>query len=175
MLTKLDIAAIRAANDICVHFGARHPEGLVRLIKRKRITERDPFAVDTEHVLPAEVDFENWEHRELAKAGKVECFAMAGIYHDQHTPVSSALKSLRVGDELRFSFYPDGHSNGYVAAAGLHADVLYLHVRSNGKTVARWDIAHSICADNSARMCRGVPSSKSYYESGREARATVGA
>jgi hypothetical protein len=86
---------------------------------------------------------------------------MAGIYHSQGAPVSSILKTLREGDEIRFSFYPDCHSNGYVASAGLHADCLYLHVTRNGKR-RTWELASSITAANSARMCRGVPKSADY-------------
>ena len=53
MLTKLDIAAIRSADDLCVHLSSDRT--IVRLIKRKRVSEKDPFAQDVEHILPAAV------------------------------------------------------------------------------------------------------------------------
>jgi hypothetical protein len=163
MLTKNDISAIRNANDICVHLGKHNPSGLVRLIKRKAYNAK-PFETDQEHVLEGvKVTAETGSAQTALENGAAEFFAMAGIYHDQGTPVSNILKSLRVGDELTFSFYPDGHSNGYVAASGLHADILYLYVYREGKRRTTWELAHSICPSNSARMCRGVPNSD-YYD-----------
>jgi hypothetical protein len=169
MLTKDDIHAIRRANDICVHLNARHPQGLVRLIKRKPYNAK-PFETDQEHILTATATMETLEGKRAFEAGTAECFAMAGIYHDQACGVSSILKTLRVGDELQFSFYPDGHTNQYVAASGLHADILYLHVRRDGKRVARWEFETSICPNNSARMCKGVPDTRDYERAAIEGR-----
>jgi hypothetical protein len=174
MLTKLDIAAIRHADDMCVHLNARHPTGLVRLIQRRRITERDPFAQDKEHVLTATVELHGFRGKKELEAGHAECFAMAGFYHNQYTSASLAMKSLRVGDEVTFAFWPDAHTNGYVAAARLHADVLYMHVRRNGKTIARWQIESSVCPSNSARMCKGIPNSETYERDAEEARKVHG-
>jgi hypothetical protein len=171
MLTKTDIAAIRKADDLCVHLGKQHGQGLVRLIKRKRYDSK-PFETDQEYILEnVTVGMETGLGAKALEAGTAQCFAMAGIYHDQSTPVASALKTLREGDELKFSFYPDCRSNGYVAAAGLHADCLYLHVRRNGKRVATWVVASSICPDNSARMCIGVPTDSFYDRAAEERRA----
>lgn len=168
MLTKADIAAIRGANDICIHLSKRNPAGLVRLIKRKPYDAK-PFETDQEYILTATVNFETALGNNALESGAADCFAMAGIYHSQRSPVSSILKTLRVGDEITFSFYPDCHSNGYVAAAGLHADCLYLHVRRNGKRQT-WEFASSICPANSARMCRGVASTRDYDNAASEAR-----
>jgi hypothetical protein len=169
MLTKDDIHAIRNADDICVHLGSHNPQGLVRLIKRKPYNAK-PFETDKEHVLQdVRVTMETIRGVDAVERGVAECFAMAGIYHDQGTPVSSILKTLRVGDELTFSFYPDGHCNGYIAAAGLHADILYLRVTRNGKRHT-WELTTSICATNSARMCRGVPDADSYAKDAERAR-----
>ncbi|MGY3615693.1 hypothetical protein [Bradyrhizobium sp. USDA 10063] len=169
MLTKNDIAAIRAADDICIHLGSRHPKGLVRLIKRKGWNAK-AFETDQEYVLEnAWVTMETTGGRDALERGVAECFAMAGIYHGQRAPVSSILKTLRAGDEITFSFYPDGHTNGYVAAAGLHADILYLHVRRNGKRQT-WEFDVSVCPSNSARMCRGVPNGDGYERMAAERR-----
>jgi hypothetical protein len=169
MLTKDDIAAIRAADDICIHLNSHNPKGLVRLIKRKPYNAK-PFETDQEHVLANEhVTMETMAGLDAHERGIAQCFAMAGIYHSQGSPVSSILKTLRVGDELTFSFYPDCHSQAYVAAAGLHADCLYLHVRRNGKRQT-WELASSICPANSARMCRGVPKSADYDRAADEGR-----
>ena len=168
MLTKNDIAAIRGANDICVHLNQRHPQGLVRLIKRKPYNAK-PFETDQEHDLTATVTMETFAGRQALESGAAQCFAMAGIFHNQRCEVSSILKTLRVGDVLEFSFYPDGNSNGYVAAAGLHADFLYLRVTRNGKRQC-WKLISSVCPANSARMCRGVPASADYERNAIETR-----
>lgn len=168
MLTKLDIAAMRAADDLCVHLNARHPDGLVRLIKRR--DRSTPFSEDKEHVLPAAVKIEAMRGQAELARGEVEAFAMIGLYHCQAGSLSAILRTVRAGDELTFSFYPDGHTNGYVAMAGLHADLLYLYVRRDGKTIARWEVDHSVCPDNSARMIRGIPNSESYRNMAADAR-----
>jgi hypothetical protein len=169
MLTKTDIAAIRAANDVCVHLNSKNPNGLVRLIKRKPYDSK-PFETDQEYILEnAKCVMETGLGQTALESGAAECFAMAGIYHGQRSPVSSILLTLRVGDEIKFSFYPDGHSNGYVAAAGLHADILYLHV-IRGTKRQTWEFTSSICAANSARMCRGVPKSRDYDQSAEDRR-----
>lgn len=162
MLTKEDIFAIRKADVLCMHLNKTHPGGLVRLIKRKSYSPK-PFETDQEYILSAKVEIETHRGKTALEAGAAECFAHVGIYHEQASHVSSVLKTLRVGDDVTFAFHPDGHGNGYVAAAGLHADVLYLDVRREGKRT-RWEIEISVCPNNSARMCRGVPNDRSYEE-----------
>jgi hypothetical protein len=169
ILTKDDIHAIRNANDICIHLGARHPNGLVRLIKRKPYNGK-PFETDQEYELGATVTFETSEGRRALESGSASCFAMEGIYHSQRSPVSSILNTLKVGDHLTFSFWPDAHSNAYVAAAGLHADALYLHVRDTKGKRKSWELSNRVCTNNSARMCRGVPSGRSYEQAAEEGR-----
>jgi hypothetical protein len=168
MLTKNDIAAIRRADDICIHLNSRNPNGLVRLIKRKAYDAK-PFETDQEYILTATATMETMEGKRALENGNAECFTMAGIYHSQASGVSSILKTLREGDEIIFSFYPDMHSNGYVAAAGLHADGLYLHVRRNGKRQT-WEFDSQVCPNNSARMCKGVPANRDYDNAASEAR-----
>lgn len=168
MLTKNDIAAIRTANDICIHLNKRNPQGLVRLIKRKPYNAK-PFEQDQEYILDARVTMETTLGQTALESGAAECFEMCGIYHGQRSPVSSILQTLRIGDELKFSFYPDCHSNGYVAAASLHADALYLHVIRKGKRQT-WELATQVTANNSARMCRGVPASRDYHHAADERR-----
>jgi hypothetical protein len=172
MLSKTDIAAIRKADSLCIHLNARHPNGLVRLIKRKPYNAQ-PFETDQEYVLANEhVTMETTSGRDALERGIAECFSLVSIYHSQGCPSSSILKTLRAGDELTFSFYPDCHSQMYVARAGLHADCLYLHVRRNGKRHT-FELESSICPENSARMCRGVPASESYAKAAVEGRALV--
>jgi hypothetical protein len=117
----------------------------------------------------AAVQMETRLGRTALESGAAECFETCGIYHNQNSPVSSILKTLKADDEITFSFYPDCHSNGYVAAAGLHADCLYLHVTRKGKRQT-WELASQVSAPNSARMCLGVPNSPDYDRAASEAR-----
>ena len=169
MLTKNDIAAIRKADDLCIHLNKANPQGLIRLIKRKPMFDAKPFEQDQEHLLTASATIETIRGRQALESGAAECFECVGIYHSQHTPVSSILKTLKEGDEITFVFSPDYHCNGYVAAAGLHADALLLNVTRNGKRQT-WELATQVCENNSARMCRGVPNSDDYNRSAEERR-----
>ncbi len=161
-LTRTDLIALRKADSLCVHLGKNT---MVRAIKRADCGE--PFARDLEHIIPAEVGFENIRGRDNAAA---ECFAMVNLYPSQKHSAVLILRTLREGDELTFSFYPDAHSNGYMAAAGLHGDALMLHVRRDGKQIAHWELCSSCCPSNSARMVRNVPDTESYHNSAIEAR-----
>lgn len=169
-LTKIDLNALHKADDLVVHLGGRWADGLVRAIKRKDYNSTDPFETDKEHVIESvEVGCEHFQARDAVEAGGQFC-AHVSFYHNQQTHASAVVHTLRVGDEIKFSFYPDAHSNGYLAQHGLHGDVLYMVVRRKGKTVARWELAHSICANNSARMCRGAPVTEDYRRNAEEAR-----
>jgi hypothetical protein len=163
-LTKDDIYAIRNADTLAIHLGHDHRDngqGLVRFIKRKPYNAK-PFDEDKEYVLTnCKVVMETYNGQRALETGRAKCFGYVSIYHDQRTPQSSILKTLKVDDEITFSFYPDAHSNEYVRKAGLHADALYLHVRRNGKRQT-WELETSICPDNSARMCHGVPDNESH-------------
>lgn len=168
VLSKDDISAFRKANDMCVHLDKSG--GRVRLIKRKPLWGAKPFETDTEYrVENATVTLEGYRHRDALDNGAT-CFASVSFYHDQHTPESAIVRTLRAGDEITFTFHPDHHTNGYVAAVGLHADSLFLRVRRDGSTVANWEIETTICPSNSARMCRGVPDSETYAQDAAEAR-----
>jgi hypothetical protein len=160
-LTKLDIAAFRKADALCVHLSQLYPTGLVRLIKR---AGQNTFDSDKEHVIECPVTLYGYRNQNAIADGAA-CFAHVSFYHAQNTPASCIVNTLRADDEISFEFYPDGQSNGYTAKAQLHADVLYLIVRRNdGSKRYRWELDVSICPDNSARMCRDVPSSKDYAE-----------
>lgn len=173
-LTKLDISALRKADNIAVHLHDGHPEGRVRVIKRApNATPKNPFPQEVEHVLPCPVVIDGYgcdsEAMDKIKGGRARCFELIYLYPSQQTHASCVIKTLREGDEITFRFFPDAHSNGYVAEKDLHADVLYLEVRRNGKRIAKWEIESSVCADNSARMCQGL-TKQSYYDTQRQMR-----
>ena len=156
-LTKMDVAALRKADTLVVHLSKEHANGLVRAIKRVERDERNPFAQDVEHIITAaSVSLYHSNASDLIANGGVRCTGHVSFYHSQNTPASTIIHTLREGDEITFRFYPDAHTNGYVFDAGLHADVLYLDVRRNGKRLS-WKLDISICQNNTARMCYGVP------------------
>jgi hypothetical protein len=159
-ITKTDIAAIRSADTLCVHLNKTNSTGLIRLIKGR--DRAKPFSEDQEYVLPCSVELHGYNHRTAIENG-AQCFAHVYLFHSQHTPVSCIMNTLRAGDEVTFVFYPDAHSNGYLAKAGLHGDALYMHVRRGDKRY-EWNLQTSTCPENSARMCRGVPPSQSYLD-----------
>jgi hypothetical protein len=170
-LTKTDIAAIRKADQISIHLNERNPAGRVVLIKRKKYNAA-PFETDQEYPLDSEVRLETTRGRDALERGAATCFELVYIYHNQNTPVSSILKTLRAGDEIAFCFHPDYHTNGYVADAGLHADSLLLRVNRNGKYFT-YELENQVCPDNSARMIRGVPNDSSYQRMADDRRANA--
>lgn len=157
-LTKLDIAAIRKADDLVVVLAEGKPA--VTLTKKKRLNDPDPYAQDTRYSLDAPVTLDGWHRRE--ETATARCFSYVTIFHNQHTHTSSVLNTLRVGDQISFRFWPDAHSNTNMARARLHGDVLYLDVYRNGHRHAEFEIDHTNCPDNSARMCRGVKNTESW-------------
>ncbi len=170
-LTKLDITALRKADDVCVHLNLDHPAGLVRAIKRAD-RQRDPFAQNAEHHVTAESCLDGYRCREAFLAGRIKCFASVTLYRDSNA--ASIFRTLRAGDAVVFRFYPDGECNGYAAAAHLHADQLYLDVYRNGKRVSTWLLDVLIAPENSARMCSGVPYSE-YLQKAADRRAAYDA
>ncbi len=170
-LTKIDVAALQKADDICVHLRPDCPEGIVRAIKRRRVTPKDPYAQDVDLRVTAAVVLEGYRAREAFERGTVRCFTSFTNYGAVTSPVNSILRTLRAGDQLVFRFYADAEGNGYSAAAHLHADALYLDVYRKGHRHATWLLDVSICAENSTRMCQGVDYSE-YLQKCADARST---
>jgi hypothetical protein len=168
MLTKADVKALRNADSLCVHLSRDYTA--VRAIKRKRYGDADPFATDQEHIVSASVALRGFRGRDGLADGRVKCFAMINLYPSQKHNATLILHTLREGDQIAFQFSPDGHTNGYLSAAGLHGDALYMRVLRQGKFIAEWEMATSFCPSNSARMICGVPNSAHYEQDAAEAR-----
>jgi hypothetical protein len=155
-LTKMDVAALRKGDVLCVHLTSQYPKGLMRVIKHANRNEANPFAQDQEHIIDAPVTLNGFNGRAEIESGRAKCFGHVTFYHGQHTPAPCIVQTLREGDDITFRFYPDAHTNGYVSKAGLPGDVLYLDVRRGDKRFS-WELENSICPDNTARMCQGIP------------------
>jgi hypothetical protein len=166
ILTKMDIAALRKADRLCVHFNGRDPDkNLVQAIKENRPSEANPYAQDIEYRIAMPVKCRAYDglcgyvSAEDIKA--VTCFAHIGFHHSQHTPASTIVQMLRAGDEAWFEFTGDAHTTDAMDRHGeFHGDELTLHVeRGAGKARKhlKFVMDYAICRDNSARMVRGLP------------------
>jgi hypothetical protein len=151
-LTALDVAALRKCDSLYVW--RRNDDSGVIANKRVERNAKDPFASDTaRHAIEAPVRLK-YDYR-YDNSG-ANCSAHVSQYPTQKCHVSAIFATLRAGDGVAFEFYPDAHTNDYCAAAGLHADLLWMHVYRKGALLATWELGTSICPDNSARMCRGA-------------------
>lgn len=173
MLTKADVNALRKADSLCVHLSRDYT--CARAIKRNPKTEANPFAQDLEHLVTCSIELDGIRGREEIASGRAKCAELIWLYPSQLHTATLILHTLREGDEITFKFAPDYHTNGYISAAGLHADTLCLDVRRKGKTIARWELQSCVCPDNSARMCRGIPNSEHYESDAAEARKVLAA
>jgi hypothetical protein len=175
-LTKADVAALRQCDHVSVHYSANDPS-VTACVAYKRLErkESDPFG-DTER----RVSIGNgacigmaYRYDAAERNAQARCFAMVSLYASQHTPESSAIATLRVGDAIAWEFSPDAGSNGYAAERDLHIDELILRVRRGGRDHASWTMATCCCPNNSARMVKGVADSESYKRDAQRARENV--
>jgi hypothetical protein len=132
-LTKEDVSYLRRADDVY----AINIEGQNFLRVVKRGTFGDAFSEDKRVDLP------------VPGNGKHGYFTSAWEF---------PWRTLRAGDRVRLYWYPDANTNELLRQVGLHADVLFLDV-ARGKQENRYVAGTSVCADNSARMCRSDPGS----------------
>lgn len=149
-LTKIDLAALKQANYLLVaHNRSVSEPSCFQAVKEFAKTETNPFPVNAYHTMLAPVSV---QYNYRTPNAKYVCFESIWLYRPDHA--TSILDTLRAGDAISFMFYPDARSNGYLEDAGIHGDTLYLNVYRKGKHCARFELASSICKDNSARMCR---------------------
>jgi hypothetical protein len=178
-LTAIDIAAMRKCDRVVIVFNESQNNlrrTCVVLTKEARRSERDTFAQEIDHALeecPVRIENHGIFAGELA-AANVTAFALLYTYHNQRDHEASVLRTLRAGDVIAFRFYADCHTNGYIAAAGLHGDALFLDVeRGEGKARRSFtfEMHSSVCPNNSARMVRGLAESDGYRRDGARCRA----
>lgn len=159
-LTKVDLAALRQMDDLVVQrYRNRGGEIVDRVecIRKVQKTEANPWVTEQIHRIeaPIRIRDDSWTMSKLDLTDAT-AFAMLGNYKHTLTTFTSALATLRAGDEIHFEFHPDYHSTQYLAEIGVHCDVLMLHVRRGEKRIACWEIQQSTCPDNTARMVRGI-------------------
>lgn len=155
-VTKTDLNAIKQGDRIAVHINSLHPAGLVRVIKENRPTDKQPFAQDVEHIVPASAVQTNHAHEQ---GQAIKCFELLYLWGSDSI-AKSVFGMLKPGDRIRFEFRPDYYANGYAKKAGIHVDALHLRVmRGEGQKQKAFTflLDVSACEDNSARMVEGVP------------------
>jgi hypothetical protein len=127
-LTKEDVSYLRRADDVyCVN---RDGVNYIGAVKRRDFN--DQFSDDKRIEIP------------VMGNGASGNFTSAWSF-PWHT--------LRAGDMISFYWYPDANTNELLREVNLHADVLYIDIR-RGKKSVRYIVSVSVCADNSARMCK---------------------
>jgi len=128
-LTKADLAAIHQADAIVV--ALNDGKGSVRLVWTPAGTVKNPFPHYVEYMLDVPV---------TAHTGPTgNHSAHESLYSYSRGPGQSILLMLKVGDQIRFNFFPDANTNPLLAQVGLHADVLELDVhRKIGKRTERF-------------------------------------
>jgi hypothetical protein len=148
-LTKIDIAALRHADHIVAWLDCNGVVGSkFEAVKRAEKTEKNPFATDIRHEIPAPVR----THGNAAWS----CVESVSLFPSQACQASSALATLRVGDAIALEFYPDSHTTQALREAGFHGDAFNLHIHRKGKLVATFELGSRTCQDNSARMCKQI-------------------
>jgi hypothetical protein len=153
-LTKIDIAALRHADHIVAWLDCNGVVGsLFEAVKRAEKTEKNPFATDIRHEIPAPVRTV-FDYRD--ENATWSCVESVTFYRSQACQASSALATLRAGDAIALQFYPDSHTTQALKEHGFHGDAWNLLVYRKDKLVATFELRSSICQDNSARMCKRI-------------------
>lgn len=153
-LTAFEVKALRASDDVAF-FHQADGKGVMRAIKRADY--RVPFSEDKTVEIEAQSGFRNYAIEDGFEPETA--FALVSNFKFGTMTLRTALDALRAGDRVRLEWSVDGHRNGYIKDAGLHADALYLLVeRQRGgrwRQVAGYEIASGVNPGNSARMVRG--------------------
>jgi hypothetical protein len=175
-LTKFDVAALAQCDTLSVHLsnsgGAEAPR--VWATKRIEKTERNPFAQDADHHMAVPVRINTGlGYGHALDTAEARCWAYLTNYKSTECHVASVLRTLRAGDAIAFEFYPDSGSTRALAQSGFHGDSLRLIVerkgRKDGATRDLFEMCRSVAPDNSARMCKGIPSPAWYLDDANSA------
>jgi hypothetical protein len=152
-IDAVQLAALRKCTDVVFsHFKG---ESSIRAIKRKRACAADPFAGDVEMTVACETRWNDYA-TDCGISWPVPSFRgfeMFGNYEDSAWRTIASL--LKVGDVLTLEWSRDAASHETMRKLGLHGDRLRLLV-VRGKARLWFELATSICPDNTARMIRDV-------------------
>ena len=154
-LTKIDVAALRAADQIQITYPAQPGMPACMALKKIEKTEKQPFAQDACHTVTATSTIDGYSCDVSDARGHevLSLYRADSCYAGNHA--AAVVSTLKVGDELTFVFGVDAHTTGALKDAGFHADCLYLVVRRSGKCVARFELETRI-TNCRWRMVSGV-------------------
>jgi hypothetical protein len=153
-LTKMDIAALRQADHIVAWLNSNGVVGAkFEAVKRAEKTEKNPFATDVRHEIPAPIRTV-YDYRD--QDAQWACVESVTFYQSQACQASSVIATLRAGDAIALQFYPGAKTTEALRGHGFHGDQFNLLVYRKDKHVATFELSSSICQDNSARMCRKI-------------------
>ena len=148
-LSKLDVKALREAEDLCFY----NTDGKCEIVGRRKV-EGKPYETEARYLITVQGRMTDYGHERYSSQSldKYRCFAMVTNYRYSPSEIDTIVRQLREGDELTLDWIADG-GNGYVKDAGLHEDFLYLLVKRGEKTM-RYHVQSNICPENTARMIR---------------------
>lgn len=139
-LTKLDIAALKAADQIQISYPVTTGMPACMALKKAVKTEKTPFAQDAHHSITATSVIDCYG----SDGSEARGFEVLSLYRPDNcfagNNASAIVSTLKVGDELTFVFGADAHTTGALKDAGFHADCLFLIVRRAGKPTAKFEL-----------------------------------
>ncbi len=156
LITKAQIKALRKADTVCFDYYISTKDGQtisqIRAIQNERwqgpqqTKAKDELArIPAEYFLNMPMDDRN--------SKETNCYHYYGA-----AQMSKSLRTifslLREGDLLRLEWAKDAFTNEYQRKAGLHTDVLKLHVVRNGAHKYSFLVDTATTPDNTARMIR---------------------
>lgn len=172
--TKEMQAALKAADRVVFRFEPR-PEGapswepnplLVEFVREERKEEGRPYQPEQrlEFALDGFIRAGYSDEVNVSTSYGYESFSYSNrsykpargvwsvrLYHGDPSPEETALTLLPVGAQVKFEVGLDYHSNGYMAKASLHGDVLLVSFKK-GKQRGVLEIDNTIVPMNTARF-----------------------
>lgn len=154
-ITKQDIAALRTCDSVVLRYGHRYSANDCQIEAIKRASDTSPW--EQTHIIPTSARITSYDENRTVKT------AFCLLYNDRYpnhnpSPLTTLVSLLKVGDVLTVEWQASG-DNDYSRNAGLHLDTVTVHItRGTDDKVTRYcfNLAHSICPDNTARMCQMV-------------------
>lgn len=154
-LDKIDIAALRKAEDVC--FFHREDRSYIRAIKRApQATTANPFLTEQVREIDCGTDWHDFEGSDGISREPPYFDGFAMVNNSRYADIWPTLSTLlKPGDTLTLSWRRGAWNSEVVRQAGLHGDVLYLQIH-RGKHTLTFFVDHSMGPDNTARMIRNV-------------------
>lgn len=154
-ITKVDIAAMKGASDICFRKMRGTIGSTIECNKEIERTEANPFSTRDTIILRCADRFHSYADAMHTKIYDIKKENLWSGFEMIHSPYfceewQTICACLKAGDILSLEWIADNQS-GYLVEAGLHRDQLKLIVNRGDKRLV-FSIRESVCQNNSARM-----------------------